>query len=76
MKSGMLCGEAVFEAIAAGEKGGDLAIARVTEGEDLFVKELTSYTDKFNNSWLKKSFITLVTLAQRCINLVNGWWCI
>ncbi|MGK3626835.1 FAD-binding protein, partial [Acinetobacter sp. A11] len=55
MKSGMLCGEAVFEAIAAGvEKGGDLAIARVTEGEDLFVKELTSYTDKFNNSWLKE----------------------
>jgi hypothetical protein len=37
MKSGMLCGEAVFEAIAAGvEKGGDLAIARVTEGEDFF----------------------------------------
>lgn len=55
MKSGMLCGEAVFEAIAAGvEKGGDLAIARVTEGEDLFTKELTSYTDKFNNSWLKE----------------------
>ncbi|MFW2803275.1 4Fe-4S dicluster domain-containing protein [Acinetobacter baumannii] len=55
MKSGMLCGEAVFEAIAAGvEKGGDLAVARVTEGEDLFVKELTSYTDKFNNSWLKE----------------------
>ncbi|MFW1676041.1 electron transfer flavoprotein-ubiquinone oxidoreductase, partial [Acinetobacter baumannii] len=55
MKSGMLCGEAVFEAIAAGvEKVGDLAVARVTEGEDLFVKELTSYTDKFNNSWLKE----------------------
>lgn len=73
MKSGMLCGEAVFEAIAAGvEKGGDLAVARVTEGEDLFVKELTSYTDKFNNSWLKKNFITLVTLALQCINLVNG----
>ncbi|RZG79849.1 electron transfer flavoprotein-ubiquinone oxidoreductase, partial [Acinetobacter pittii] len=55
MKSGILCGEAVFEAIAAGvEKGGDLAIARVTEGEDLFTKELTSYTDKFNNSWLKE----------------------
>ncbi|WP_447500882.1 4Fe-4S dicluster domain-containing protein [Acinetobacter oleivorans] len=55
MKSGMLCGEAVFEAIAAGvEKGGDLAIARVTEGEDLFVKELTSYTEKYNNSWLKE----------------------
>ena len=31
-----------------------LRFARVTEGEDLFVKELTSYTDKFNNSWLKK----------------------
>ena len=55
MKSGMLCGEAVFEAIAAGvEKGGDLAIARVTEGEDFFAKELTAYTDKFNNSWLKE----------------------
>ncbi|CAI3137159.1 Electron transfer flavoprotein-ubiquinone oxidoreductase [compost metagenome] len=55
MKSGMLCGEAVFEAIAAGvEKGGDLAIARVTEGEDLFTKELTSYTEKYNNSWLKE----------------------
>ncbi len=37
----MFCGEAVFEAIAAGvAKGGDLAIARVTEGEDFFVKEL------------------------------------
>ena len=55
MKSGMLCGEAVFEAIAAGvEKGGDLAIARVTEGEDFFSKELTAYTEKFNNSWLKE----------------------
>ncbi|MDH1800248.1 electron transfer flavoprotein-ubiquinone oxidoreductase [Acinetobacter johnsonii] len=55
MKSGMLCGEAVFEAIAAGvEKGGDLAVARVTEGEDFFTKELTAYTDKFNNSWLKE----------------------
>ncbi len=39
MKSGMLCGEAVFEAIAAGvEKGGDLAVARVTEGEDFCQK--------------------------------------
>ncbi|AVZ86588.1 MULTISPECIES: electron transfer flavoprotein-ubiquinone oxidoreductase [unclassified Acinetobacter] len=55
MKSGMLCGEAVFEAIAAGvEKGGDLAIARVLEGDDHFVKELTTYTDKYNNSWLKE----------------------
>ncbi|WP_038344812.1 electron transfer flavoprotein-ubiquinone oxidoreductase [Acinetobacter sp. A47] len=55
MKSGMLCGEAVFEAIAAGvAKGGDLAVARVLEGEDHFVKELTSYTDKYNNSWLKE----------------------
>ncbi|MEG1157391.1 MAG: electron transfer flavoprotein-ubiquinone oxidoreductase, partial [Acinetobacter sp.] len=55
MKSGMLCGEAVFEAIQAGvEKGGDLAIARVLEGEDFFAKELTAYTDKFNNSWLKE----------------------
>ncbi len=55
MKSGMLAGEAIFEAIKAGhEKGGDLAVARVTEGEDLFVKELTAYTDKFENSWLKE----------------------
>jgi electron-transferring-flavoprotein dehydrogenase len=55
MKSGMLCGEAVFEAIQSGvEKGGDLAVARVSEGEDFFAKELTAYTDKFNNSWLKE----------------------
>ncbi|MEB3791881.1 electron transfer flavoprotein-ubiquinone oxidoreductase [Acinetobacter sp. IK40] len=55
MKSGMLCGEALFEAIAAGvAKGGDLAIARVLEGDDHFDKELTSYTDKYNNSWLKE----------------------
>ncbi|ENU90815.1 electron transfer flavoprotein-ubiquinone oxidoreductase [Acinetobacter vivianii] len=55
MKSGMLCGEAVFEAIAAGvAKGGDLAIARVLEGDDHFDKELTAYTDKYNNSWLKE----------------------
>ncbi|MHA3981677.1 electron transfer flavoprotein-ubiquinone oxidoreductase [Acinetobacter venetianus] len=55
MKSGMLCGEAVFEAISAGvAKGGDLAIARVLEGEDHFAKELTAYTDKYNNSWLKE----------------------
>ena len=55
MKSGMLCGEAVFEAIAAGAaKGGDLAIARVTEGEDHFDKELIAYTEKYNNSWLKE----------------------
>lgn len=55
MKSGMLCGEAVFEAIAAGvAKGGDLAIARVLEGDDHFDKELTSYTEKYNNSWLKE----------------------
>ncbi|WP_042890898.1 electron transfer flavoprotein-ubiquinone oxidoreductase [Acinetobacter junii] len=55
MKSGMLCGEAVFEAIAAGvAKGGDLAIARVLEGDDHFAKELTAYTDKYNNSWLKE----------------------
>ena len=55
MKSGMLCGEAVFEAIAAGvAKGGDLAIARVLECDDHFDKELTAYTDKYNNSWLKE----------------------
>ncbi len=74
MKSGMLCGEAVFEAIAAGvEKGGDLAVARVTEGEDFFVKELTAYTDKFNNSWLKESCTARVTLALQCTSSVNGW---
>lgn len=74
MKSGMLCGEAVFEAIAAGvEKGGDLAIARVTEGEDFFVKELTSYTDKFNNSWLKEELYSARNFYRQCINLVNGW---
>ena len=55
MKSGRLCGEAVFEAIVAGAaKGGDLAVARVTEGEDHFDKELTAYTEKYNNSWLKE----------------------
>ncbi|MDA3579177.1 electron transfer flavoprotein-ubiquinone oxidoreductase [Acinetobacter ursingii] len=55
MKSGMLCGEAVFEAIAAGvAKGGDLAIARVVEGDDHFDKELTNYTNKYDNSWLKQ----------------------
>lgn len=55
MKSGMLCAEAVFEAIQAGAaKGGDICVARVTEGEDHFAKELTTYTDKFNNSWLKE----------------------
>ncbi|MFW1812395.1 4Fe-4S dicluster domain-containing protein [Acinetobacter ursingii] len=55
MKSGMLCGEAVFEAIAAGvAKGGDLAMARVVEGDDYFDKELTAYTNKYDNSWLKQ----------------------
>ncbi|MBF7685110.1 electron transfer flavoprotein-ubiquinone oxidoreductase [Acinetobacter sp. B10A] len=55
MKSGMLCAEAVFEAIAEGvAKGGDLAIARVSEGEDHFIKETTAYTEKFNQSWLKE----------------------
>ena len=55
MKSGMLCAEAVFEAIQAGvEKGGDLMVARVIEGDDHFAKEVTAYTDKFNNSWLKE----------------------
>ena len=37
MKSGMLAGEAIFEAIVAGDDGG---------------KDLTSFTDKFKNSWL------------------------
>ncbi|WLF83885.1 electron transfer flavoprotein-ubiquinone oxidoreductase [Moraxella sp. ZY210820] len=55
MKSGMLCAEAVFEAIQAGvAKGGDLMVARVVEGDDHFTKEVTGYTDKFNNSWLKE----------------------
>ncbi|MFU8926281.1 electron transfer flavoprotein-ubiquinone oxidoreductase [Acinetobacter puyangensis] len=55
MKSGMLCGEAVFEAIAAGvANGGNLMVARVIEGEDHFVKEVTSYTEKYENSWLKE----------------------
>ena len=55
MKSGMLCAEAVFEAIQAGvAKGGDLMVARVTEGDDHFAQEVTAYTDKFNNSWLKE----------------------
>lgn len=55
MKSGMLCAEAVFEAIQAGvAKGGDLMVARVVEGDDHFTKEVTAYTDKFNNSWLKE----------------------
>lgn len=38
MKSGMLCAEAVFEALAAGRSG----------------DEVTAYTDKFNNSWLRE----------------------
>ncbi|SDB81145.1 electron transfer flavoprotein-ubiquinone oxidoreductase [Acinetobacter boissieri] len=55
MKSGMLCAEAVFEAIAQGvAKGGELAIARVTEGEDHFIKETVTYTEKFDQSWLKE----------------------
>lgn len=55
MKSGMLCAEAIFEAIQAGvAKGGDLMVARVLEGDDHFAKEVTAYTDKFNNSWLKE----------------------
>ncbi|MBF7696020.1 electron transfer flavoprotein-ubiquinone oxidoreductase [Acinetobacter rathckeae] len=55
MKSGMLCAEAVFEAIAQGvAQGGELAIARVTEGEDHFIKETVAYTEKFDQSWLKE----------------------
>nr|WP_298889955.1 electron transfer flavoprotein-ubiquinone oxidoreductase [uncultured Acinetobacter sp.] len=55
MKSGMLCAEAVFEEIKAGaEKGGDLMVARVLEGEDHFAKEVSTYTQKFDNSWLKE----------------------
>ena len=38
MKSGMLCAEAIFEAIAEGRAG----------------DEVTAYTDKFNNSWLRE----------------------
>lgn len=55
MKSGMLAAEAVFDAIAQGvEQGGELGIARVTEGEDVFILETKAYTDKFNQSWLKE----------------------
>ncbi|MCJ8145524.1 electron transfer flavoprotein-ubiquinone oxidoreductase [Acinetobacter sp. A3.8] len=55
MKSGMLCAEAVFEEIKAGaEKGGDLMVARMLEGEDHFAKEVSTYTQKFDNSWLKE----------------------
>ncbi|MFC3903503.1 electron-transferring-flavoprotein dehydrogenase [Acinetobacter marinus] len=55
MKSGMLCAEAVFDEIKAGaEKGGDLMVARVLEGEDHFAKEVSTYTQKFDNSWLKE----------------------
>ena len=55
MKSGMLCAEAIFDEIKAGaEKGGELMVARVLEGEDHFAKEPTSFTEKFDNSWLKE----------------------
>lgn len=55
MKSGMLCAEAVFEAIKKGvENGGELMVARVTEGEDYFAKEVTGYAEKYNNSWLRE----------------------
>lgn len=37
MKSGMLAAESIFEALASGDEGG---------------KELTSYTEKYQNSWL------------------------
>ena len=37
MKSGMLAAETIFEALASGDEGG---------------KDLTSYTDKYQNSWL------------------------
>ncbi|WP_085299486.1 electron transfer flavoprotein-ubiquinone oxidoreductase [Cognaticolwellia mytili] len=37
MKSGMLAAESIFEALASGDEGG---------------KELTSYTEKYKNSWL------------------------
>ncbi len=37
MKSGMLAAEAIFEAVVAGDEGG---------------KDLTSFTDKYKNSWL------------------------
>lgn len=43
MKSGMLGAEAVFEALAAGSEGKN---------------ELTSYTDKYENSWLYKELHT------------------
>jgi len=37
MKSGMLAAEAIFEALASGDEGG---------------KDLTTYTEKYKNSWL------------------------
>ena len=37
MKSGMLAAESIFEALASGDEGG---------------KDLTSFTDKYQNSWL------------------------
>lgn len=55
MKSGMLCAEAIFEAIASGvEKGGEIGLARTTEDEDHFITEVTAYTEKYNQSWLKE----------------------
>lgn len=54
MKSGMLCAEAIFEAIADGvQKGGELAVARDSE-QDYFIQEVTGYTTKFEQSWLKE----------------------
>ena len=72
MKSGMLCGEAVFEAIAAGvAKGGDLAIARVVEGDDHFDKELTNYTNKYDNSWLKQELYQARNFGSNVVPLIR-----
>lgn len=55
MKSGMLCAEAIFEAIKEGvAQGGEVCVARVTEGEDHFMKEPLAYSKKFEQSWLKE----------------------
>lgn len=55
MKSGMLCGEAVFEAIVmVSKKGGDLAVARVTEGEDFFCQRINRLYRKIQQQLAKR----------------------
>ncbi|PVZ83681.1 electron transfer flavoprotein-ubiquinone oxidoreductase [Serratia sp. S1B] len=73
MKSGMLCGEAVFEAIARGlEKGGELATSRCFEGEDYFDLELIAYPQKFEQSWLKEELLRARNFAPAMHKL--GLW--